>query len=213
MIIWMDQLLANYHPDGPATCKWSSWWTGSCKWSFGLASLLQMIIWMDQLLTNDHLDGLASCKWSSWLTCVLQMIILIDGPLTNDHLDWPASCKWSFWSTGLLQMNILMDRPLANDYPDGSAPCKWSSGWAGLLQMIILFDQPRLDRQALLQFWGVCILKKIYFLRLQFEREYIFWPHQDVQSRKKSVGPVHGSKVIEWFLCLCFNIISLQNQV
>ena len=64
MIIQMDRLLANGHPIGPASCKWSSGWT----------SLLQMIIGMDRPLVNDHLDGPASCKWSSGWTGLLQMI-------------------------------------------------------------------------------------------------------------------------------------------
>ena len=72
MIIRMDWPLANDHPDGPASCKWSS----------ELAGLLQMIIWMDQPFANDHLDGPASC-----------MIIRMDQPLANDYPDGLAYCK------------------------------------------------------------------------------------------------------------------------
>ena len=68
---------ANGHPDGPASCKWSSWWTG----------LLQMIIQMDWPLENDHPDRPASCKWSSGLISLLQMIDRIEWSLANYHLD------------------------------------------------------------------------------------------------------------------------------
>ena len=44
MIILMDLHIANDHPDGPASCKWSSGQTG----------LLQMIIRMDRPLANDQ---------------------------------------------------------------------------------------------------------------------------------------------------------------
>ena len=71
------------HQDGPASCKWSSGWTG----------LLQMIILMDRPSATDHLDGPASCKWSSWWTSLLRMIILMGWPLGNDHPDQPSSCK------------------------------------------------------------------------------------------------------------------------
>ena len=40
------------HPEGLASCKWSS----------GGTSLLQMMIRKDRLLTNDHPEGPASCK-------------------------------------------------------------------------------------------------------------------------------------------------------
>ena len=97
MIIWIDRPLANYHPDGRASCKLSSGWTG----------LLQMIIRMDRPLANDHPDGPASCKWSSRWTGLLQMIIWIGRPFANDHLNWPDFCKWSSRWTGLLQMILL----------------------------------------------------------------------------------------------------------
>jgi len=58
MIIRRDQPLANDHPEGPASCIWSS----------GGASLL----------VNDHPKGQASCKWSSKGTGLLQMIIRRD---------------------------------------------------------------------------------------------------------------------------------------
>ena len=120
----MDQPLSNDYPDGLASCKWSSGWTG----------LLQMIIWIGRPLANNHPDGPASCKWSSELAGLLQMIIQIERAA--------ASCKWSSGWTGLMQLIIRMDHSLANDLPDGQASCKWSSGWGGLLQMIIWNDWP-----------------------------------------------------------------------
>ena len=105
MIIWMERPLANDHPDGLASCKWSSGWNG----------LLQMIFGIDWPLANDHLDGTASCKWSSGWTGLLKMIIWMDTPLANDHPDGLASCKWSSGWTSLLQMIIQMDWPLTND--------------------------------------------------------------------------------------------------
>ena len=65
MIIRREQPLANDHPKGSASCKWSSRGT----------NLLQMIIWMDRPLANDHQEGLAYCKWSSGGSGLLQMII------------------------------------------------------------------------------------------------------------------------------------------
>ena len=38
MIIWMNRPLANYYPDGPASCKWSSGWTG-------LLQMIRIQIW------------------------------------------------------------------------------------------------------------------------------------------------------------------------
>ena len=66
MVIRIDWPLANDHPDGPASCKWSS----------ELAGLLQIIIQMDWPLANDHPDGLASGKWSSGWTGLSQMTLL-----------------------------------------------------------------------------------------------------------------------------------------
>ena len=54
-IIQRDQPPANDHPEGPASCIWSS----------GGASLLQTIIRRDRPLANDHPEGLTICKWSS----------------------------------------------------------------------------------------------------------------------------------------------------
>ena len=71
MIIRRGRPLANDHPEGPASCKWSS----------GGAGLLQMIIWWDQPLANDHPEGQASCKWSSSGTSLLQMNIQRGRPL------------------------------------------------------------------------------------------------------------------------------------
>ena len=77
MIIRMDLPFANDHPDGPASCNWSSGWTG----------LLQIIIGMDRPLANDHSDWPAFCKWSyAWIS-LLQMIDRIEWPLANDHPD------------------------------------------------------------------------------------------------------------------------------
>ena len=112
----MNRPFANDHPDGQASYKWSSGWTG----------LLQMIIRKDWPLANGYSDGPASCKWSSGWTGFLQMIILRGQPLSNDSLDGPASRKWSSGWTGLLQMIIPRDCPLANDHPDqpDSSPSK-----------------------------------------------------------------------------------------
>ena len=96
MILLIDRPHANDHPDGPASCIWSSWSTG----------LLQMIIMIDMSLANDHLDGSASFKWLSERNDLYKMIIMIDRPFANDHLDGQAFCKWSFWSISLLQMII-----------------------------------------------------------------------------------------------------------
>ena len=52
MTIQMDWPLANNHPDGPASCKCLSGWTG----------LLQIIIQRDQHLPNDHPDQPDSSK-------------------------------------------------------------------------------------------------------------------------------------------------------
>ena len=86
--------LANYHPEGPASCKLSSRGAG----------LLQIIIRKGRPLINDHPEGPASCKWSSRgaglshiiirRTGLLKMNILRGRPFTNDHPEGPASCKW-----------------------------------------------------------------------------------------------------------------------
>jgi len=67
-IIQRDQPPANDHPEGPASCIWSS----------GGASLLQTIIRRDRPLANDHPEGLTICKWSSGCAGLLQMIIRRD---------------------------------------------------------------------------------------------------------------------------------------
>ena len=105
MINLRGRPLANDHPEGPASFKWSS----------GGAGLLQMMIRRDQPLANDHPEGPASCKWSSEGGGLLQ------------------TCKWSSGGASLLQTIIRRDRPLANDHPEGLTICKWSSGCAGLL--------------------------------------------------------------------------------
>ena len=92
MVIPVDLPLANDHPDGPASCKWSS----------GGASLLQTITMRDQPHANDHPDEPASCKWSSGGASLLQIISWRDQPLANDHPDEPASYKWLSRGTGLL---------------------------------------------------------------------------------------------------------------
>ena len=127
MIILMDRPLANDHPDGLASCKWSSRWTG----------LLKMIILINRPLANDHPDGPASCKWSYWSTGLLQMIIMIELSLANDHLDGSASFKWLSERNNLYKMIIMINRPFANDHLDGQAFCKWSFWSISLLQMII----------------------------------------------------------------------------
>ena len=71
MIIRIDWPLANDHPDGPASCKWSSRSTG----------LLQMLSQIDLPLANDHPEGRASCKWSSGGTSLLQRALSINNPL------------------------------------------------------------------------------------------------------------------------------------
>ena len=89
LIIWMDRPLANNHPDGLV----------SCKWSYGSTDFLQMITWRDRPLANDHLEGPASRKWSSGRTGLMQMNIWRDRPLANGHLNGPVSSKWSSGST------------------------------------------------------------------------------------------------------------------
>ena len=92
-IIWIGRPLAkdyldkpaNDNSDRPASCNWSSGWTG----------LWQTIILMDQPLANDYLDRPAFCKWLSWSTDLPQMIIWIDQPLAYDQLDGSAFCRWS----------------------------------------------------------------------------------------------------------------------
>ena len=141
-MVWIHRPFANDHPDGPASCKWSSRWTG----------LLKMIIQMNWPLTNDHLDGpplandhpngpTSKNKQPAINNNKLQMQILIwiDWPIANDHPDEPASCAWSSRWTGLLKMIIWMDRPFANDHRDGPAPCKLLSAWTSRLQMILIF--------------------------------------------------------------------------
>ena len=44
MVNWMNWPLANDHPYGPTSCKWSSGWT----------DLLQIIIWVDRPLARDQ---------------------------------------------------------------------------------------------------------------------------------------------------------------
>ena len=84
MIILMDRPLANDHPDGPASCKWSSRWTPSCKWLPGGTGLSQMILQMDRPLANDYPEvpascnlQVASCKWSSGSTRFISIFLLI----------------------------------------------------------------------------------------------------------------------------------------
>ena len=84
LIIQRIQLLANDHPEDPATCKWSS----------GASGHLQMIIQRIWPLANDHLEDSASCKWSAGRSDHLQMIIWRIWPLANDHLEGLASYKW-----------------------------------------------------------------------------------------------------------------------
>ena len=69
MIIRRGQPLANNHPEGSASCKWSSQGVG----------LLQMITLRDQPLANDHPEEPSSCKWSSvthitLVTCALHSV-------------------------------------------------------------------------------------------------------------------------------------------
>ena len=103
MIIWIDRPLANDHLDWPASCKWSSRWTG----------LLQMIIQIDRPLANDHSDGPASLKWSFGWTSLLQMIVWMERPLANGQKSkkrsalFTWSCLHSSWYLFLLILNFL----------------------------------------------------------------------------------------------------------
>ena len=134
MIIWMDRPLANDHPDGPASCKFSSGKTG----------LLQLIIQRIRPLANDHP---ATSKWSSGGSGLLQMIIWRDWPLAsyhpygpplaNDYPEGLASCKWSYGGYSHLQMITRKIHPLANDHLEGQAICKWPPGGSALLKLII----------------------------------------------------------------------------
>ena len=104
MILRMNRPLANDHPDGPASCKWPSRWTG----------LLQIIIQMDRPLANDHPDGPVACNWKSGWTALLQMIIQMDRPLANDHPDGPAPCKRSSGWTGSCKWSSGLTRFFSN---------------------------------------------------------------------------------------------------
>ena len=73
------------HPEGQASCRWSSGGTG--------------------LLANDHPEGPSSCKLIIRMGRPLanDQIIRRDRPLANEYPDGPASCKWSSGETGLYQ--------------------------------------------------------------------------------------------------------------
>ena len=88
VVVRSSRPLANYHPEGPASCKLSSRGAG----------LLQIIIRRGRPLANE----------SSWGAGLVQMIIQRGRPLANDHPEGPASCKWSSGPTSLLQMIIRM---------------------------------------------------------------------------------------------------------
>ena len=102
----MDWPLANCHSDGPASCKWSSGWTG----------LFQIITSRDQPLANDHPDELASCKWLSGGTSLLQMIIRINQILLHffilQHIPYfPPSKHFFFFFNSCDQGSISWTFP------------------------------------------------------------------------------------------------------
>ena len=74
MIIRRGRPLANDHPEGLASCKWSS----------GGTSLLQIIIQRGWPPAKDHTEGPASCKWSSGGTGLLKIIFY--QPRHSSHL-------------------------------------------------------------------------------------------------------------------------------
>ena len=82
------------HPEGPASCKWSS--RG--------ASLWQMIIRRCRPLANDHPEGPASCIWS-YVTLVTSACIQIQsrGPFYSTI----SSCcmLWTIFNNFRLQKN------------------------------------------------------------------------------------------------------------
>ena len=87
--------VANDYPEGSGLWDDHPKWQASCKWSSGVAGLLQMIIRRDKPLANHHLEWPASSKWSFRGACLLQMIIRKNQPLVNDHPERGATCKWS----------------------------------------------------------------------------------------------------------------------
>ena len=112
MIIWINRPLANDHPDGPTSCKWSSGWTGLLQVIIPIDRLLQMIIQRVWPLANDHMEDTATCKWSLGRSTLLQMIIWKDRPFANDHREDPPSWNWSSRGSGppLSDMLFWLDR-------------------------------------------------------------------------------------------------------